>query len=163
MEYVIRPIEERDIPACTRLYNYYIRETTVSFEEEELSVDAFAARVRRISAEYPYLVAERDGQVVGYAYLDRYSERTAYRFTADLSIYVAHDCLAAGAGAARLAEVERRGRAQGIRNIVSIITGKNARSLGFHQKHGFREVGRLEQVGYKFGEWLDVIFMQKNV
>lgn len=158
---VIRPIEERDIPVCLAIYNYYIEHTTVTFEEEPLSLSAFSGRVRRICESYPYLVAERNGVCIGYAYLDAYNERSAYRYTADLSIYLAHDCLSRGAGSALLADIERRAAQQGLRNIVSIITEENARSLAFHEKHGYREVGRLYKSGLKFGRWLDVAFYQK--
>ena len=160
-EITVRAAEERDVPACLRIYNYYILNTAVSFEEQPLTAEAFADRLRRISASYPYLVAERAGRVVGYAYLDRYGERSAYRFTADLSVYVDRDCLASGVGAALLERIEALGRAQGLRSIISVITGSNARILAFHQKHGFRQAGRIMDAGYKFGGWLDVEFWQK--
>ena len=99
----IRPIEDRDIAACLAIYNYYIEHTTITFEEEPLSLAAFSERVRRICADYPYLIAEESGEVVGYAYLDAYNERSAYRYTADLSIYLARDSLGRGAGASLLA------------------------------------------------------------
>lgn len=157
----IRPIEDRDIAACLAIYNYYIEHTTITFEEEPLSMAAFSARVRRIRGDYPYLVAEEDGTVVGYAYLDAYNERSAYRYTADLSIYLAHDCLSRGVGSALLTAIERLAEQRGLRNIVSIITEENARSLAFHERHGYREVGRLYKSGLKFGRWLDVAFYQK--
>ena len=157
----IRPIGEADIAACTKIYNYYIENTTITFEETCLTAEAFAARVHRITQSYPYLVAEENGQVTGYAYLDAYNERSAYRYTADLSIYLAHDCLSRGIGSALLAEIERLGAEQGLRNIVSIITEENSRSLAFHEKHGYRPVGRLYKSGLKFGRWLDVAFYQK--
>lgn len=157
----IRPIEDRDIAACLAIYNYYIEHTTITFEEEPLSMAAFSARVRRIRGGYPYLVAEEDGTVVGYAYLDAYNERSAYRYTADLSIYLAHDCLSRGVGSALLTAIERLAEQQGLRNIVSIITEENVRSLAFHERHGYREVGRLYKSGLKFGRWLDVAFYQK--
>ena len=159
----IRPIEDRDIAACLAIYNYYIEHTTITFEEEPLSLADFSARVRRICGSYPYLVAEEGGTVVGYAYLDAYNERSAYRYTADLSIYLAHDCLSRGVGSALLAAIERLAEQQGLRNIVSIITEENARSLAFHERHGYREVGRLYKSGLKFGRWLDVAFYQKTL
>lgn len=157
----IRPIEDRDIAACLAIYNYYIEHTTITFEEEPLSLAAFSERVRRICAGHPYLVAEEDGVVIGYAYLDAYHERSAYRYTADLSIYLAHDCLGRGAGASLLAAVERLAEQQGLRNLVAIVTEENEHSLSFHVRHGYREVGRLYKSGIKFGRWLDAAFLQK--
>lgn len=83
---IIRNIKKEDIRRCVEIYNYYIINSTATFEEQPLTEAQFAERVKRISADYPYLVAEEDGKVVGYAYLDKYNERSAYRFTADLSI-----------------------------------------------------------------------------
>lgn len=157
----IRPLEPRDIPACLEIYNYYIDNTTITFEETPLQPEAFAARVQRIRSSYPYLVAEEDGIVVGYAYLDAYNERSAYRYTADLSIYLAHDCLSRGVGTKLLAAVEEAGRQMGLYSLVAIITEENERSLRFHAKNGYREVGRLYKSGLKFERWLDVAFYQK--
>ena len=157
----VRPITENDLARCAEIYNYYIENTTVTFEEQPLSVEAFFARARRIEAQYPYLVAEEDGMVAGYAYLDAYNVRSAYRYTADLSIYLAHDCLSHGVGGKLLDEIERAGAARGLRNIVSIVTEENARSIAFHEKHGYIEVGRMRKVGLKFDRWLDVVFYQK--
>lgn len=157
----IRPLEQGDIPACVEIYNYYIENTTITFEEAPLRAEDFSARARNIQKTYPYLVAEKDGAVVGYAYLDAYNERSAYRYTADLSIYLAHDRLGQGAGSALLEKIEARGREMGLHSIVAIITEENARSLAFHGRHGYREVGRLYKSGYKFDRWLDVAFCQK--
>lgn len=157
----IRPIETRDIPACLTIYNYYIENTTVTFEEAPLTLEAFSARVKRIQESYPYLVAEEDGAVAGYAYLDAYNERSAYRYTADLSIYLAHDHIGCGTGARLLTAIEQEGKGLELHSIVAIITEENARSLSFHGKHGYREVGRLYKSGFKFGRWLDVAFCQK--
>ena len=142
----VRPIAENDIVRCAEIYNYYIENTTITFEEQPLSVEVFAARVRRIEASYPYLVAEEDGIVVGYAYLDAYNERSAYRYTADLSIYLAHDRLSRGVGGKLLDKIERDGAARGLRNVISIVTEENTRSIAFHEKHGFTEVGRMRKV-----------------
>lgn len=157
----IRSLEQRDIPACVEIYNYYIENTTVTFEETALREADFSARAQRIQKTYPYLVAEKDGMVVGYAYLDAYHERSAYRYTADLSIYLAYDGLGQGVGSALLEKIEGMGRAMGLHSIVAIITEENERSLAFHGRHGYREVGRLYKSGYKFDRWLDVAFCQK--
>lgn len=159
----VRKLEENDIARCLEIYNYYIEETTVSFEEETLTTERFAERVHRICSEYPFIDAEDGGRVVGYAYLDRFHERSAYRYTSDLSIYLDKDCLARGTGGVLLEEIERLGKKQGITSIISLATGENSRSCAFHEKHGFKLVGRLEKVGVKFGRELDVFYYQKQL
>ena len=160
-EMTVRKLNDGDIVRCLEIYNYYIEETTVSFEETPLTLEKFTERVNRIREEYPFIVAEDGKKVVGYAYLDRFHERSAYRFTADLSIYLDKDLLAKGTGGLLLDEIERRGKDMGITNIISLVTGENVRSAAFHEKHGFRLVGRLEKVGVKFGKILDVFYYQK--
>lgn len=159
----IRPLEEKDISACLDIYNWYIENTTVTFEEIPLSETEFSARVRRILAFYPYFVAELDGKVIGYAYLDCFNPRSAYRYTADLSVYVDRNALASGVGTALLKEIERSAKEQGIRQIVSLVTSANEESRHFHERRGFRHVGQLEDVGWKMNTWLGVDFYQKDL
>ena len=159
----IRPIRQEDCSSCLAIYNRYITDTTVTFEETPLSEAMWRARVERIAEHYPYLVACENGKIVGYAYLDAYSERSAYRYTADLSVYLAPDVTGHGIGGALLAEIEVRAAKQGIRHLISLVTGENAVSMRFHERHGFRRVGALEQVGFKQGKWLDVAIYQKDL
>ena len=107
----LAPIAPEDIAACTELYNYYIENTCITLEEEPVTPEEFGARVARITKDYPYIVA-RDGagKPIGYAYLDVFNARSAYRCTADLSIYVAHSCRGGGVGQKLYAEIERLGR-----------------------------------------------------
>lgn len=162
-EVIVRPIENEDVPACLEIYNYYITDTTVTFEEEPLSLNDFLSRVERIKKTYPYLVAESDGAVLGYAYLDMYNERSAYRHTADLSIYLDVKFQKHGIGSMLLKSVENAGRKIGINNIVSLITGENCKSVAFHEKHGYKPVGTLKKVGLKFNKRLDVLVYQKEI
>ncbi len=157
----IREIREADLSACLAIYNRYITDTTITFEETPLTGEEWRARVARITEKYPYLVACEDGRVLGYAYLDAYSERSAYRFTADLSVYLDQAATGKGIGRVLLAEIERRAAEMGIVNLISVVTGENRASMAFHKKHGFAQVGRPEKVGFKQGRWLDVVFYQK--
>ena len=160
----VRKIRPEDVPACVDIYNFYIRETTVTFEEDELDAEEFGVRVGRILGdEYPYIVAEEQGRVLGYAYLDMYSPRTAYRYTADLSIYVANGGTARGVGRLMYEEIERSARQLGLRNIISVITEHNRPSVAFHERHGFTLAGKLDAVGYKFDRWLGVLMYQKRI
>lgn len=160
----LAPIAPEDIAACTELYNYYIENTCITLEEEPVTPEEFGARVARITKDYPYIVA-RDGagKPIGYAYLDVFNARSAYRCTADLSIYVAHSCRGGGVGQKLYAEIERLGRERGIENLISIITSDNEGSLRFHRKNGFTEIGVMPAVAFKFGKYLDVSFFQKHL
>ena len=116
----------------------------------------------QISERYPHLVARDDGgRVVGYAYLDVFNERSAYRATADLSIYVHHDSRGAHVGGAMLAALEALAPAYGIDTLISIITDKNEGSVRFHEHHGFVREGWLHDVACKFGEHVGVFFYRK--
>ncbi|HBF15068.1 MAG TPA: GNAT family N-acetyltransferase [Clostridiales bacterium] len=159
----IRTIRQADLSACLAIYNRYITDTTVTFEETPLTEADWRARVARITERYPYLVACEGDRILGYAYLDAYSERSAYRFTADLSVYLDQAATGKGIGGALLAELERRAAEMGIVNLISIVTGENRVSMAFHEKHGFVQVGRPEKVGFKQGRWLDVVFYQKRL
>ena len=163
-EITLAPIAPEDIAACTELYNYYIENTCITLEEEPVTPEEFGARVARITKDYPYIVA-RDGagKPIGYAYLDVFNARSAYRCTADLSIYVAHSYRGGGVGQKLYAEIERLGRERGIENIISIITSDNEGSLRFHRKNGFAEIGVMPAVAFKFGKYLDVSFFQKHI
>ena len=160
----LAPIAPEDIAACTELYNYYIENTCITLEEEPVTPEEFGARAARITKDYPYIVA-RDGagKPIGFAYLDVFNPRSAYRCTADLSIYVDRACRGSGVGQKLYAEIERLGRKRGIENLISIITSDNEVSLRFHRKNGFAEIGVMPAVAFKFGKYLDVSFFQKHL
>ena len=160
----LAPIAPEDIAACTELYNYYIENTCITLEEEPVTPEEFGARAARITKNYPYIVA-RDGagKPVGFAYLDVFNPRSAYRCTADLSIYVDRTCRGSGVGQKLYAEIERLGRERGMENLISIITSDNEGSLRFHRKNGFAEIGVMPAVAFKFGKYLDVSFFQKHL
>ena len=110
-----------------------------------------------------FLVAEDDGEVLGYAYLDKFNERSAYRFSADFSIYLSYDRVRRGVGSLLLSEIEKHAKGAGIKNIISIITEENAASVAFHKKHGFIFAGESKSVGLKFGKTLSVKYYQKTI
>lgn len=160
----LAPIAPEDIAACTELYNYYIENTCITLEEAPVTPEEFGARAARITKDYPYIVA-RDGagKPIGFAYLDVFNPRSAYRCTADLSIYVDRACRGSGVGQKLYAEIERLGRERGMENLISIITSDNEGSLRFHRKNGFAEIGVMPAVAFKFGKYLDVSFFQKHL
>ncbi len=162
---MIRPIRIGDIPACVTLYNRYITETTVTFEFDPLTAEQFEARVRRITENYPYLVYEDDetGAVLGYAYLDCYSERRAYRFTCDISIYLDMDARGHGIGRQLYEAIEAEAYRRGFYTVVAIVTGENTASMAFHEAMGYEKMADFDGMGHKFGRWLGVRYYRKNL
>lgn len=159
----IRPVEEKDIERCLEIYNYYIENTTITFEETPLTLSGFSDRIKGITKNYPFLVAEDDGTIVGYAYFDVFNARSAYRHTADLSVYLDKNCLSKGTGSLLYKELEKQAVKYEIKNAVSLITSENERSVAFHKKNGFSFKGELSGVGIKFGRSLSVVFYQKEL
>ncbi len=159
----IRPVEEKDIERCLEIYNYYIENTTITFEETPLTLQEFSDRIKRITKSYSFLVAEDEKTVVGYAYFDVFNARSAYRHTADLSVYLDKNCLSKGMGSLLYKALENEAPKYRINNVVSLITSENEKSVAFHKKNGFSFKGELTDVGVKFGRVLSVLFYQKSV
>ena len=160
---ILRSIEEKDVKACLDLYNYYVLNTTCSFEEAEVTFEDFSARVKKIGAKYPYIVAEIDGKVLGFAYVHEFAVRSAYRFAVELSLYVEREARGKNIGSALLQEILKRCKKAGFTQVISIITAENEASCAFHERKGFKFVGEVEKVGYKFGKWLNIKYYQIEV
>ena len=160
---MIRFVEEKDIGALVSIYNYYIEKTTCTLELAALSAEEFGARVKRISERFPYLVYEEDGEVLGYAYLSEFNPRGGYRFTADLSLYVAHGARGKGIGRALYAAIEPMAKEMGLQNIISLITSENGASLAFHDKLGFERVAKIDRIANKFDRWIGLCYCIKRI
>lgn len=159
---IVRTMEEKDIGQCLEIYNDYIVNTCFTLEEEPLDFETFRERCRDIAKRYPFIVSENEeGIVVGYAYLDTFNPRSAYRRTADLSIYVSKDHLHEHVGGILLEEIEKRARKAGITNLIAIVTDENVNSLNFHRKNGFIAEGTIHDVAIKFGRVLGVYYLRK--
>jgi phosphinothricin acetyltransferase len=159
----VRPATPADIPAIARIYAHAVRHGTASFELEPPDEAEMTRRQRALlDGGYPYLVAESDGSVAGYAYAGPYRTRPAYRFSVENSIYVAPQAHRRGIGRvlldALIAECEMRG----YRLMIAVI-GDSAQtpSIALHRAAGFKMVGAFEGVGYKFDRWLDSVLMQR--
>lgn len=159
----IRFAQLEDLADIYAIYCPYIIETTITFETEAPTFVSFQDRFQTITAQYPWLIAEEDDEIIGYAYASRAFERAAYDWCADLAIYFRKDRAHHG-GAAQLYQVlfELLKRQQ-VRVVYALITAENERSTSFHERMGFYQVGRLKGSGYKFGRWLDVIWMEKTL
>lgn len=152
----IRVATAADAAALQAIYAPYVAETVTSFETEPPSAEEMAARVARIGAVYPWLVYERDGAVQGYAYAGRHSERAAYDWSVDTTVYVARDAHRRGVGRALYQSLLRVLDAQGFHCAYGGITLPNESSVGLHEALGYRPIGVWREVGFKFGAWRDV-------
>ncbi|SEA13477.1 GNAT family N-acetyltransferase [Rubrimonas cliftonensis] len=153
-----------DIPAITEIYARYVLETTANFEETAPDAATMAARWRAVvDAGWPWLAAEVDGALLGYAYAAHYRPRPAYRFTLEDSIYLAPQAQGRGLGSALLGALIARCEAAGARRMIAVIGDPDAMpaSIALHRRFGFAEVGRLPGVGWKLGGWRDTLQMQR--
>lgn len=159
---LIRPSVADDLPQVTAVYEWNVLNGTGTFE---LEAPDLAEMTRRrddvLSKGLPWLVAERDGQVLGYAYANHFRPRRAYRFCLEDSIYLADTARGQGVGKLLLAELIKRCEAQGARQMLAVIgDSANAGSIGVHRSLGFEHTGLLKASGWKFGAWRDVVIMQ---
>ena len=160
---MIRVAVEADVPAMLAVYAPYIEETTYSFEYTVPSEEEFLTRFRRITEQFPWLVWEEEGTVLGYAYGSLPFEREAYAWTGEVSIYLAPEARGKGIGRKLYTALEAIMARQGYRTLYAIITEENTGSVAFHGALGYREVGKFSGCGLKFGRWLDVIWMEKHL
>lgn len=157
----IRPVKATDVHALVEIYNHYIKHSTATFEEEAVSEEIFLARINKVEhVGLPWLVCERDGVVVGYAYAGRWNERSAYRFTVESSIYVAHNMAGKGVATALYSALLTSLKSLGIKHVLGVVTLPNPASCALHQRFGFKQVGEFASVGYKFDKWLSVSYWQ---
>jgi L-amino acid N-acyltransferase YncA len=161
----IRPSREQDLPAITAIYAHHVLHGTGTFETEPPSeADMTARRADVLAKGLPYLVAEDGGRVLGYAYCQWFKPRPAYRFSAEDSIYLHPDAQGKGLGKSLLAELERQAQAAGIRKLIAVIgDSANQGSVGVHRTLGFKPVGVIQSCGWKFGKWLDIVLMEKQI
>jgi L-amino acid N-acyltransferase YncA len=151
---------ETDAAACVEIYAPFVFESAVSFDEQPPTVAEFAEKIRKLSAGYPFLVAEApEGVIAGFAYAGSYRERPAYRWSAESSVYTHPDYRGHGVGKLLYVTLIEMLRAQGIRAVVAGITQPNPASMALHHSCGFQTVGTFERIGYKFGAWRDVAFL----
>ncbi|MEJ7931652.1 N-acetyltransferase family protein [Ramlibacter sp. AN1015] len=162
----VRQAEAQDVPAITALYRHYVLGSTCTFETQPPDPGAMSERVRAVQQlGLPWLVAQEPaGRLVGYAYAARYRERAAYRHTIENSVYVCPTSQRAGIGSRLLSELIARASGGDFLQMVAIIgDSRNAASVALHARHGFRKVGVLEDVGFKLGQWLDTVIMQRGL
>ncbi len=165
MSIAIRQSRDDDVPAITAIYAHHVLHGTGTFETEAPNAADMAARRADVLAKkLPYLVAERDGEVLGFAYCNWFKPRPAYRFSAEDSIYLAEAARGQGVGSQLLKALTEAAEAAGVRKLIAVIgDSANAGSIGVHRAQGFTHVGVLANCGWKFGRWLDVVLMDKVI
>ena len=157
----IRAIGEDDAEALRAIYNWAVAHTTATMDTEPRTPEGQNLWMAVHNGDpYPAIVAEKDGQIVGYASLSHYNPKPGYRTTTENSVYVHPDWHGRGVGGALLSALIAEARQRGFLLILALITADNAPSLRLHARHGFADAGTLRRVGRKFDRWIDVTFMQ---
>ncbi len=159
---MIRMATEADIPEILGIYGPYVLTTTNSFEYRVPTLQEFQARFAHITTQFPWLVWEEEGKVLGYAYASLPFSRTAYQWSCEVSIYLAPQARKKGIGKKLYQALEYILFAQGYRTIYSVVTSENQDSLDFHTHVGYREIARMPNIGMKFGRWLGTVWLEKR-
>ena len=149
-----------DLSVINDIYNHYVFHSTCTYQEEAEPIEGRREWFARHGARHPVTVAEIGGKVVGWGSLLPYHARSAYRNTVENSVYVHHEFQRRGIGSMILRDSIERAREIGFRAIIASIDGDQGASVALHEKFGFEHVGRFKQVGFKFGRWLDVVYME---
>jgi phosphinothricin acetyltransferase len=153
---MIRPVKGDDAKNIAGIYNYYVRETVITFEERPVSIGEMAGRIAAVGAKYPWLVLEEDGDIAGYAYVNTWKERYAYRYAAELSIYLKAGLDGKGRGTELMGALLGAVRKTELHALVGGITLPNEKSVALHEKFGFVKIAQFNEIGFKLGRWLDV-------
>ena len=164
--FTLRDATPRDIPHMREIYNHYVANSTVTFDEDALTLAEMRKKYKIVAdLGYPWLVAVSPrGVVLGYAYVTPYRAKAAYRFTVENSIYLGPASTGKGIGRALMTELLARAKAAGIKEVVAVIADKGAdASIRLHTAFGFKEIGHMGRVGFKFGRWLGTVLMQKSL
>lgn len=156
---MIRFASPRDAEELLEIYRPYVEQTTISFETQTPSCSEFRRRIADISGQFPYLVAQENGEILGYAYAHPYHERAAFRWTVESSVYVRRDCRGRHIGQALYGALLKLLQAQGVKVVCAVVTIPNEPSMAFHRAMGFVEEGLLRDVGYKLGVWRSVAYL----
>ena len=157
---MIRTAVEKDAQAITDIYNFYIKNTVVTFEEEQVPAQEIWSRIESIQKNHPWLVLEEQGQILGYAYGFPWKGRASYRYCCEISVYLHPDQGGKGAGTKLYSELIDRLRALKIHSVIGGIALPNEASVRLHEKLGFKKVAHFSEQGYKFRKWIDVAYWE---
>ncbi|EPX81204.1 GNAT family N-acetyltransferase [Litoreibacter arenae] len=161
---VIRPVRSEDVASIAGILNPIISDTTITFTPTPLSeADLLKALSENERQERPYLIADRDGSVVGYAKLGPFRSGAGYARTAEITVHVAPEWHGRGIGRALVEALVAQARATGVHSLIAGVSAENANAIKFHEKLGFAHVGLIPEAGYKFDRYIDLVLMQKFV
>jgi phosphinothricin acetyltransferase len=159
---VIRSATEADSDSIAEIYNHYVLNTVVTFEEQAVPSGEMTGRINKVlSDSLPYLVAVQDGRVIGYAYAAKWHERSAYRYSAETTIYLESRCVGKTIGSNLYSMLLDHLKERGLHVAIGGIALPNPRSVALHEKLGFQKVAHYKEVGFKFDRWIDVGYWQR--
>jgi L-amino acid N-acyltransferase YncA len=165
-EYSMREAQVTDLPDIREIYNYYVANSTVTFDEDAMTLQEWRDKFAYLGKlGMPFIVAESPaGQLLGYALVSPWKQKKAFRFTVEDSIYLGAASTGKGLGRALLTELIDRSRAAGLKEIIAVIADQGAEaSIKLHEDFGFEEIGRMGKVGFKFERWLGTVLLQKSL
>ncbi|CAM5513428.1 GNAT family N-acetyltransferase [Leifsonia shinshuensis] len=165
-EYSIREARAEDLPHVREIYNHYVANSTVTFDEDAMTLREWKSKFAYLhKLGMPFIVAESpSGQILGYALVSPWKQKRAYRFTVENSIYLGAASTGKGLGPILMQELIDRSKAAGLKEMIAVIADKGAEaSIKMHENFGFTEIGRMGRVGYKFDRWLGTVLMQKSL
>ena len=159
---LIRAADPDDAPSIAAIYAHHVLHGTASFDTVPPDADVWRAKITDINARrWPFLVAEEEGEILGYAYATQFRDRPAYAETCENSIYVAPECAGRGVGSALMEALLPAAAKAGFRQMIAVVGGGEPASVALHQKFGFAVAGRMHHVGRKFGRLLDTVYLQR--
>lgn len=161
-EYKIRDVLTVDATEIAQIYNHYISHTIITFEEENVSGDVISARIEAARLSHlPWIVAEQEGNILGYAYASEWNGRSAYRYSKEVTVYVSPDHVGKGLGSALYKRLLSALKSCGIHVAIAGISLPNEASIKLHERMGFSKVAQFSEVGFKFDRWIDVGYWQR--
>ena len=157
---MIRPVLLKDALQIVDIYNYYVLHTVVTFDDTPFSVKEFEHKIETISSQYPFIVFEEAGEILGYAYANKWREKAAYKYSVESTVYLRFDAIGKQIGTTLYAELLRLLKVNKYHVVVGGLTLPNEASVKLHENFGFKQVAHFKEVGLKFNQWLDVGFWQ---
>lgn len=160
---MIRSVTIEDSKQLIDIYNHYIENSTATFEEEPIDVIEMKKRIEEIIPKLPWIVYQKKGDILGYAYASPWKSRSAYRYSFEISIYIKFNSQRKGIGTKLYTELIKHLKILGAHSIIGGITLPNDSSIKLHEKFGFKKVAEFEEIGFKFGKWLNVGYWQLDI
>lgn len=158
---IIRPCSPQDAEAICAIYNHYIENTIITFEEIPVTAAQMRERIKTIAQTHPWLVCELDGEMAGYAYASKWKDRSAYKHTAEVTVYLHPEKTAKGIGNALYSELFTHLEQQDMHMLLACIATPNVASEKLHERFGFKKAAYFPEVGFKFERWIDIGYWQK--